>query len=342
MADIVIAGAGIIGLSLALELERRGARVTVLEAGKALAQASTAAGGMLAAEDPGNPAALLELSRHSISLYPEFLDRLESLSGERIPFQTSYTLQALESPTEALDDARRIVPWLVTGEHRFQLLDEHSIDPRQLAEVLLAAVRASSIELLEENAMTRLASTPDGVRMETASGQTVAGDYLVDCMGAWSPAPVTPVKGQMLAVALPAELPLEAVVRTHDTYIIPRLTGPNAGRVVIGATVENAGYDKTVKPHDILALHARASALLPQLKDAHFVESWAGLRPSTADGLPILGTTAKQTRYMLANGHYRNGILLAPATAQVVADMLERRTPAVDLKVFRPERFQPA
>jgi glycine oxidase len=342
MADVVIAGAGIIGLSLALELQRRGAKVTVLEAGRALGQASTAAAGMLAVDDPANPPALLPLARLSVALYPEFLDHLESLSGERVAFQTACTLQAGDGGV--LADTQTLLPQLVTGGQRFQLLDERSVDPRQIGPVLAAAVRNSSaIDLREQTELTRVAASRDGVRVQTASSgsaaETIAADYLVDCMGSWSPAPVAPVKGQMLAVELPDALPLEAVVRTHGIYIVPRTSGLNAGRAIIGATIERAGFDKTVHPHDILGLHARASKLLPDLTEAHFIESWAGLRPSTADGLPILGASQRQPRYLLATGHYRNGILLAPATARVIAQMLAGEPPEVALEPFAPERF---
>lgn len=339
--DFVIAGAGIIGLSLALELDRRGAQVVVLERERALGQASTAAAGMLAAEDPANPAALRELSRLSARLYPAFLDRVAELSGMRIPFQTTATLQENkdgDGEANVLDDPTQLVPQLVAGDHRFALLPEFSVDPRQMAEALLAAVRATSIDLRESTPLARLAMHTDGVRLDTGDG-TVHASHVVDCMGAWSPAPVSPRKGQMFSVALPPGLPLEMVVRAEKVYIVPRTEGPNAGRAIIGATVEDAGFDVKVHPLDILTLNAHATRLLPALSEAKFIESWAGLRPATADGLPILGATARQPRYVIANGHFRNGILLAPATAHVMAQLLLGEAPAVDLSAFSPERF---
>lgn len=341
--DIVIAGAGIIGLSLALELQQRGLRVTVLDAGQAMAQASTAAAGMLAVNDPHNPILLKPLSQLAASLYPAYLDRIAELSGERVDFQTSSALQAVPAEIDYFEpDAeavRQLVPQLVPGEHRFALLDERSVDPRQLAPALLAAVRKAGITLLEGTPMTRIASSPEGIRVDTGAGESLHTGYLIDCMGAWTPAPVAPRKGQMLAVTLPPALALETVVRTQDIYIVPRTQGPNAGRAVIGATLEFAGFDKTVKPAAILALNARAVALLPQLAEAHFEEAWSGLRPSTEDELPILGAIPSQPRYVLANGHYRNGILLAPATARVIAQVLAGEVPEVDLTPFSPARF---
>ncbi|SNT40111.1 glycine oxidase [Granulicella rosea] len=341
--DIVIAGAGIVGLSLALELQQRGLRVTVLDAGQALAQASTAAAGMLAVDDPHNPILLKPLSRLSASLYPAYLDRIAELSGQRVDFQTTSTLQAVPEEIDYFEpDAqliRELVPQLVPGSHRFALLDERSVDPRQLAPALLAAVREAGVTLLEGTPLARIASTGDGVRVETGDGQSLHAGYLVDCMGAWTPAPVAPRKGQLFSVTLPPSLALETVVRTQDIYIVPRTQGANAGRAVIGATVEFAGFDKTVKPAAILALNARAVALLPQLAEAHLEEAWSGLRPATEDELPILGAIAAQPRYVLANGLYRNGILLAPGTARVIAQLLMQETPEVDLAAFSPARF---
>ena len=152
--DICIAGGGIIGLSLALELHHRGARVTVLDPGTPLSQASTAAAGMLAANDPENPPQLSPLSRLSTSLYPDCLARLQDLSGLHVPFQTNTTLQALPHESPASSNSthrRRVAPIfsrnLIPGTHRFILLEEHSLDPRELARALLAAVRATTIDL---------------------------------------------------------------------------------------------------------------------------------------------------------------------------------------------------
>ncbi len=336
--DYVIAGAGIIGLSLALELERRGASVVILERERALGQASTAAAGMLAADDPGNPSALHPLARLSISLYPAYLDRIAELSGTPVPFQTTTTLQAVEPGAEALEHPTELVPQLVSGDHRFALLMEHSLDPRQLAPALLAAVRNSRVDLREDTPLMRVAATPDGIRAETKDS-VLHASHLIDCMGAWSPAPVAPRKGQMLAVQLPAALPLEAVIRTKKVYVVPRTEGPNAGCAIIGATVENVGFDLEVHAVDMLTLNAHATRLLPALAGATFIESWAGLRPATSDDLPILGPAPRQPRYVLANGHFRNGILLAPATAQVMADLLAGKTSRIDLAPFSPARF---
>jgi glycine oxidase len=348
--DICIAGAGIIGLSLALELHHRGHRVTVLDQGDPLAEASTAAAGMLAAADPDNPPRLRPLSDLSLSLYPDFLERLHSLSGIRVPFQTQATLQSLSPhiPTENSEltpkDLEHLLPALSAAGHRFLLLDEHSLDPRQLASALLAAVRATTIDLRSHTPVLSIRRISNALEIATPSG-TLHPAQFVDCTGAWASATshlpnlhVAPRKGQMLSVSLPSSLSLPLVVRTPDIYIVPRTTGPAAGRAIIGATVEDAGFDKTLHPADIHRLHSLAAALLPSIAGAHQLEAWAGLRPATPDELPLLGTLANHPNHFLAAGHYRNGILLAPATARVMAQLLSGEAPSIDLTPFSPAR----
>lgn len=342
-SDICIAGAGIIGLSLALALHDRGAQVIVLEQAEPLAEATTAAAGMLAAADPDNPPSLRPLSALSIALYPSFLKRLYELSGIEVTPHTSRTLQALPSHiaesnnilgTEAL---RGILPELTPGGRRFVLLDEQSLDPRQLAAALLAAVRATTIDLRTGTRFLFTCQSGDAVEVRTTAGVFHTAKF-VDCTGAWA-AHVAPRKGQMLAVALPPSLPLEIVVRTQDIYIVPRVRGPKPTRAIIGATVEDAGFDKAVYPADIANLKALAADLLPQLAEATVLETWAGLRPTTPDRLPMLGASPSHSNRFLAAGHYRNGILLAPATAHLMAQLLTGESPAIDLTAFSPSRI---
>jgi glycine oxidase len=313
--DVLIAGAGIIGLSLALELHTRGVRVLVLERDTALAHASTAAAGMLAPHDPHNPAALLPLSELSASLYPAYLDRIMKLSGTPVPFQTDTTIQHLPH-----------------GQTTH--LAEHSIDPRQLASALLAAVRAAGIELRE--------------RYEFHHAGAPSASSVIYATGAWTPGelchmPIRPRKGQMLRVKLPPGLrDLKEVHRSDDIYIVPRTLGPHAGTALLGATIEDAGFDTSTHPRDLTQLRSLAAGLLPALADeaaAPQLEAWAGLRPHTPDRLPLLGPIETGSRHFLATGHYRNGILLAPATAVLLADLIEGKQPALDLTPFSPARF---
>jgi glycine oxidase len=349
--EICIAGAGIIGLSLALELHHRGLRVTVLDRGTPLAESSTAAAGMLAANDPDNPPQLQPLANLSLSLYPAFLDRLQTLSGLRIPFHTHTTLQALPPHSTiaanllTANDLTHLLPELVPGNHRFILLDEHSLDPRELAAALLAAVRASTIELCPHTAIRSTRSHPESIEVHTPTGILHAAQF-IDCTGAWGAATssinVTPKKGQMLSISLPPAHPLNIVVRTPDIYIVPRTIHPNALRAIIGATIEDAGFNKTVHPNDIEHLRSLASNLLPPLANAPQLEAWAGLRPATPDGLPLLGTLPDHPHHYIATGHYRNGILLAPATAHLIAQTVLGEATSLDLSPFSPARFLPS
>ena len=321
--DVVIAGAGIIGLSLALEFHSRGAHVAVIEPELAFRQASWAAAGMLAADDPHNPDELKPISHFSVDIYPQYLERIEALSGSAIPFQTDTVVHHLDDGTT-------------------ERLHEHSIDPRQLGEALVAAVRSASISLYENVGRWDFDASGQSLHVRTSTGVELHPRQLVHAMGAWFQGRqvITPRKGQMLRVRLPNELPLTEVHRRTGIYVVPRTLGPHAGTAVIGATDEDAGYDLRTNKLDLDRLRSLAAGLFPVLAsavEAPAVEAWAGLRPATPDRLPLLGELSACE--FVATGHYRNGILLAPATAVVLADLMESKAPAIDLAAFSPGRF---
>ena len=295
---------------------------------------------MLAAQDPVNHVELRSLAALSVAVYPAFLANIAALGGLPVPFQTSQTLQAHPSYTER---APSVMPaFLTPGRHHFTRLEEHSLDPRQLAPALLAAVRQTSIRLLEHTPLQQVVAVEDGVKLTTGVG-VVTADKLVSTLGAWSvDVPVVPRKGQMLSVRLPATLPLREVIRTGEVYIVPRTQGPRAGTAVIGATIEDAGFDTSTNAAALAQLRALAAELLPELGDERLsptIDQWAGLRPATPDGLPVLGLHPHMDNHFLAAGHYRDGILLAPATARVMAELLCGEKASVDLSPFAPERF---
>jgi glycine oxidase len=323
--DFAVAGAGIIGLSLALELHSRGASVCVLDTAAALAGASSAAAGMLAVDDPHNPAELAELSAFSLSLYDRFLARITALSDLEVPYQTTTTIQ------------------YVDGGGGVELA-EKSIDPRQLGPAALAAVHRSGIPVLENCRHIEISEERDRIVLKPLQRPAVVANRLVHASGAWFDGKphITPRKGQMLRVKMPAGLRLEQVHRSSAVYVVPRTRGPQAGTALIGATDEDAGFDLRTHSADLDELRLRAAALLPQLGDptaAPQVEAWAGLRPAAADGLPLIGKLPASERQWIAGGHYRNGILLAPGTAIALAGLLENKPAAVDLHPFDPARF---
>ena len=320
--DVVVVGAGLIGLAIALEMRARGARVMVVERGAALEQASVAAAGMLAAEDLSHPPELLEIARRSAAMYPAFLRRLEAVGGVAVPFQTERAVQ-------------------YANDGGVTRLAERSIDPRQLAAAVMAAVRGTSMALVERVTVESVA----GEMVRLSSGDEVVARSVVWAAGAWmgdaigEGFPVGPRKGQMMRVRLPEGVVLDEVHRNERVYVVPRTAGSQEGTALLGATIEDAGFDTTVHAADLERLRGLAVELVPEMADAGLVEAWAGLRPATPDGLPVLGAWG-DGRQFVAGGHYRNGVLLAPATAAAMADLLEGKTPGVDLQAFAVGRFE--
>jgi len=350
VTDVAIAGGGIIGLALGLELRLRGMSVVVLERGQAMRGASWAAGGMLAVEDPQNPAELMELARLSGRLYPDWLKTVEELSGVPVPMRTQRALQGASEEVQAgiASDAeiRELAAGLrVPDGVQFQLLQEGSVDPRDLCVALPKAFVAAGGRLVERCDVLSVDSGTDGVRVRTAEAEFLAESF-VDCRGAWAGTtkgdgvaiPVEPVKGQMVELECGPEQ-LRCVVRSPGVYLIPR----GDGRVTVGATIERVGFDVQVDEQAIAKLVRAAQELLPVLKEPKLLQSWAGLRPGTPDGLPVMGRAADEMsdegRRWFATGHYRDGILLAPATARVMAQAMAGERTEVALEAFAVERF---
>jgi glycine oxidase len=175
----------------------------------------------------------------------------------------------------------------------------------------------------------------------TTTKTSFLAEKVVNCAGAWSGEvgphhfPTRPVKGQMLCLAMPARELIQHVIRAPEVYLIPR----SDGRLLVGATVEEAGFDKRTDAATMQRFHRAAIALAPKLENAKILEDWAGLRPGTPDGLPILGVTATPG-YYVATGHFRDGILLAPITAEVMSKVIEGSECGYDLTAFSPARFQ--
>jgi glycine oxidase len=340
-AEIAIAGGGIIGLATALELSAPGCKVAVFDKGEAMSEASRAAAGMLAGNDPGNPPELRELAHLSLKLYPGFLARVEQLSGAKIPIRTTLTVQGakhLPPGARALADAEvlELAPQTALDNWHFFLLEEQSFDAWDLAEALPSAVHAAGIELRENTPVQNVRGTGSGVAVETPGATFPAGAFL-NCAGAWAPElddlPVEPRKGHMLTATLPGLLQMRCVLRTEKVYIVPR--GNN--RYTVGPTVEDAGFDKQVLKEHIQELFHRAVELWPPLRDARIEETWTGLRPASGDGFPIMDRT--ETNRWVATGHYKNGILLGPGTGRVMSQWIQAGQPGIDVSAFRAGRF---
>ncbi len=339
--DVIIVGGGIIGMSLALELKKQGAGMLVVEKGELGHEASRAAAGMLAASEVKEP--LRELAQASLKMYPEFVHELQDESGVNCDLRETGTF-VLEPHGPGIAKTRLICdlePAIRVGDYSDTFIEEGSVDPRGLSEAAAKALKHRSVDVVTGTAAT--AVIIDGgkcVGLETNKTKYL-GVAVVNCAGAWAsqlpprPFPTRPVKGQMLAIVGFRKEIIRRVIRTPDVYLVPRTDG----RMLIGATLEEAGYDKRVDPGTIQRLHDAAVKLLPPLADGQIHEAWTGLRPGTPDGLPILGAT-EISGYFAATGHFRDGILLAPATARVMAQVVLGKTPDYSLEHFRSDRFR--
>lgn len=336
---MIIAGAGIIGVSLALELRERGARVLVLDEREPGHGASSAAAGMLAATDPETPVRLRDFAVESARLFPEFVKRIEADSGISVDFRRQGTIVMGHGPFPenhqrlSRKELARHESDLDPGIHQAFFVAEDAVDPALLMQAAIRAAEANGIEIRPGTKVLEMRSSAGSVEVVTDRG-TLASAQAVNCCGAWAGAPVRPRKGQMLYLRPERSGIPEHVVRAPDVYVVPR----SSGKILVGATVEDVGFNTDVESTVIERLHFSAAKYLPQLASATVIESWAGLRPGTPDDLPVMGKT-ENTGVFIATGHFRNGILLAPATARAMARLMLGEDPGIDLAGFSPQRF---
>jgi glycine oxidase len=362
--DVAIAGAGLIGASIALELARAGLHVGLFDAQEPGRVASWAGAGILSPA-PENTAMLpmVALGQASLAMYPRFVAEVEELSGQKVGFRPQGTLETFSSShaieelstvvalhhglglkAEPLsgDDARKLEPTL-SEEIEAAVLrgDEASVDNRALTPAVLEAARRSGVEVFagsEVKAILRDGSRCVGIAMgdeEIAAESTViaAGAFSGAIDGVARYAPMRPAKGQMVALRA-ADTSIERVIWSEHVYLVPR----NDGRILAGATVEYVGFEKIPTVGGLSKLLAAAIETVPGLADAKIEEHWAGLRPDTPDHLPILGPAGVEGLVM-ATGHFRSGILLAPITARLVREWITLRSVSVDWERFGPMRF---
>jgi glycine oxidase ThiO len=331
-SEIIIIGGGIIGLATAIELRLCGAEVTVL-CRDLNAAAGRAAAGMLAPQAERIPAgSMLELCSASLDLYPEWVRKIEAISGVDPGYwQCGILAPHYTQVDPGMDwlDARSI------HQHQSGLSDaviggywypaEGQVDNRALLHSLWIASQSLGVEFQDGVEVRAIHSSHGRVtQLETNHGQFTAAHYLL-ATGAWSqallPIPVVPRKGQLLSVLVPAtqldNLPLQQVLFGEEIYIVPR----RDGRIVIGATSEDVGFTPHNTVGGIDRLLTNALRLLPLLQDFPIQETWWGFRPATPDELPILGRSG-YANLTLATGHYRNGILLTPITAKLIAELI--------------------
>jgi glycine oxidase len=372
MADVVVVGGGIIGLSLAWQLAGEGASVVVLERGQIGGQATGAAAGMLAPlAEAREPSPFVALALASLHLYPGIAAALYEEVGLDVELRGPGMLRVAltDGEAEALrqewawqreaglrmewltgEEARRLEPALAP-EVRAAIFspEERHVEPRRLVRAWGLAAAARGVRVREGTIATGFETWRSRVTAVLTGETRTPCDALVVAGGAWSGEvagwlgarlPVFPVRGQILALAcLPP--PVRHTIYTHTGYLVPKADG----RVVVGATEDQAGFDARPTASGMGRLLTMAPALVPALAEAPFESAWAGLRPATADRLPLLGPLPGWENVLLATGHYRNGILLAPITAERLAEFIVNgcgagRTPVDSLlRPFLPDRF---
>jgi glycine oxidase len=373
---IVIIGGGICGLGIGWHVARAGRAVCVIDRGEANMAATWAAAGMLAPQAEAEHAeeALLPLALESRAMWASYADTLYEASGIDVDYRTEGTLvvaldrddlEHLEHRFAYFRDLGLGVEWLSGYEARqkepclaravtgaiFSPLD-HQVDNRKVGAALKAAYLAAGGILREHTAVDEIVLSDGRVTGVRLGNEEVAAEAVVVAGGAWSRnikglpeearPPVRPLKGQMLAVQMSPAAPLiEHVVWGPGNSVVPQvyLAPKSDGRLVIGATVEEMGFDTGLTAGGVFELLRSAWEALPGIYDLPLVESWAGLRPASRDDAPILGPTSIDGLVM-ATGHHRNGILLAPITAQAVGDYLLTGTVADIMRPFLLERFR--
>jgi glycine oxidase len=342
--DVIVIGGGIIGLSISIALRKRGADVLVLERGEPGREASYAAAGMLADTPIELPAQLHELARASARMYPEFVHELQDEAGTRVDLRDQGTIFLSAEFAENNDHSlpaplAELEPALAEPQQPAAYFKERSVDPRALSAAALKAAKHRGVDISSGTRVTSVVTEAGHVAGVETDKTRYSAPKVVNCGGAWSgqvgpiPFPTRPVKGQMLALVGPREQ-VRHVIRSRDVYLVPRTDG----RIMVGSTIEEAGFDKRTDTATIHKLHQAALELVPRLGDARILEDWAGLRPGTPDSLPIMGGTSTPG-YFVATGHFRDGILLTPVTAHVMTRVITGCDPEYNLSAFAPERF---
>jgi glycine oxidase len=362
--DVAIAGGGLIGGTIAFELARAGLHVALFDRQQPGEGSSWAAAGILSpAPENAGMISTVPLGRASLQLYPEFVATVEEISGLSVGYRARGTLEALFStdaqeklstiialhhglglkaePVSA-EDAREMEPALSPElEAAVFRPDEACVDNRALTKAALSAAERSGVKTFSGSNVQAIAKDGgrcagflvDGEKVQSRWTVIAAGCCSAEIEGSARYAPVRPAKGQM--IALRAEgLSLERVLWSDHVYLVPR----NDGRILAGATVEYVGFEKKVTLGGLQKIIAAALELAPALADAQVEETWAGLRPDAPDHLPIIGPTDLDG-LLIATGHFRSGILLAPITAQLIREWITTQNVTQDWARFSPMRF---
>lgn len=363
-ADVLIVGGGVIGCALARELALRKRSVTLVERGEVGQEASSVAAGLLSPQaDSATPGPFFDLCLASRELFPEWATHLEEETGIAVGYRRTGILRyAFDDPTaEGLLASRRwqsergLVIERLTAEEIARLAGEPppagiegallfprdgTVQSRWLMRALRRSLEVHGVDVRTGTTVLGFHRDGGACRGAITSGGLIRAAAVVDAAGPWAgfdPAlpfevAVHPVRGQIVAL-LPARGRLSVVVESDEAYVVPR---PD-GSLLVGATVENVGFEKAVTVEGVRELLSAGTRLLASLTTARFAGAWAGLRPGTPDGLPVLGG-CEVPGLFFATGHFRSGILLAPVTALRLADVLTGGSPE-GLEAFSVHRF---
>jgi glycine oxidase len=364
VADVIIVGGGVIGVSIALELAAQKLGVVVLDRQQPGREASWAAAGMLS-PGPDSPDALplVPLAKESMRLYPEFVASVEELSGKTTAFARKGVIEVFTAPHGESERDKMVAEYLALGlaiepvaadvareaepalgpavRAAAWLPQEATLDPRMLMDALLAAAGVRGVEVHADSPVDSIMLDGNHCMGVVTRGTNISAKCVVVAAGCFSGAidwlgryaPARPIRGQLLALES-KNVQLGRTLRSSKAYLVPR---PN-GRIVAGSTLEDAGFEKHVTPAGVRKILDGVLELAPAFADAQLVDAWAGLRPGTPDHLPILGPTDIRG-LCIATGHYRNGILLAPATAKLLSRWILGGKPELDTERFSPLRF---
>jgi glycine oxidase len=362
--DTVIVGGGIIGCTLARALAAAGIRVAVVERGTPGGEASGAAAGMLSpSAEAEKESPLFPLCRASLQRYGPLVADLQAETGVDPQYRTEGTFllfaneqertermpsiewqRSLGIPIEELSsrELNKREAGLSEQLGAFYFPEDHQIDNRLLMHALVQSCRLRGVEFVLGKAALEVECNSHRITGVILENGRIAAGRVVNAAGAWAaqvsvagvvPAPIRPVKGHMLALQGPPDL-LRHVVRSHSVYLVPR----SGGRILVGSTMEEVGFDKTPRAAPLTRLLRAAQQLCPTLEQSAVTEFWAGLRPASSDGLPLLGPTELEG-YWVALGHFRNGILLGPITAEILSSWLLTGKPSMPMNAFSPSRF---